>query len=161
METANRHLMSGQGWKWYDGLNVASRMGNALAGVTPRNPHRKQPTAKNRRPLAATAERTPEAHESSSAAKGGAWIMKNPSDEADWSCLRRRLTRRRFTGLVAGGGLGPALSRYVSSAVRLFDRRQPNLIFMIVDDLGYADLRCYGQQRIQTPNLDRMAAEGW
>ncbi|MCG6190612.1 sulfatase-like hydrolase/transferase, partial [Maribellus maritimus] len=37
---------------------------------------------------------------------------------------------------------------------------QPNIVYILADDLGYGDLGCYGQSRFQTPNLDKMASEG-
>jgi uncharacterized sulfatase len=36
----------------------------------------------------------------------------------------------------------------------------PNIILIMADDLGYGDIGCYGQQRIRTPNIDRLASEG-
>ncbi len=38
--------------------------------------------------------------------------------------------------------------------------KKPNVIWAMADDLGYGDLGCYGQKKIKTPNIDRMAAEG-
>ncbi len=35
-----------------------------------------------------------------------------------------------------------------------------NIIFIMADDLGYAELGCYGQQKIRTPNIDKLADEG-
>jgi membrane-anchored protein YejM (alkaline phosphatase superfamily) len=37
---------------------------------------------------------------------------------------------------------------------------QPNVIYILADDLGLGDLGCYGQQKLKTPNIDRLAAEG-
>lgn len=37
---------------------------------------------------------------------------------------------------------------------------QPNIIFILADDLGYGDLSCYGQTKFQTPHIDRLAQDG-
>ncbi|HTM47770.1 MAG TPA: arylsulfatase [Bryobacteraceae bacterium] len=59
------------------------------------------------------------------------------------------MRRREFLA-----GLGCAISSAQTPAAR------PNIIFILADDLGYGDLGCYGQKVIQTPNIDRLAAEG-
>jgi arylsulfatase A len=61
--------------------------------------------------------------------------------------------------LVAGALLLPGLPS-VSPAAEPAPRTRPNIVFLLADDLGYGDLSCYGQQKFQTPNLDRLAAEG-
>ncbi len=38
--------------------------------------------------------------------------------------------------------------------------RQPNIIFILADDLGWGDLSVYGHERLKTPHLDKLAAQG-
>lgn len=38
--------------------------------------------------------------------------------------------------------------------------KRPNVVFILADDLGYGDLSCYGQERFETPNIDRLAQNG-
>lgn len=40
------------------------------------------------------------------------------------------------------------------------DRRPPNILFILADDMGYGDLGCYGAQAIKTPNLDSLRHQG-
>jgi len=37
---------------------------------------------------------------------------------------------------------------------------KPNIVLIYADDVGYGDLSCYGAKRVETPNLDRLAADG-
>src|SRR5215204_2393031 len=39
-------------------------------------------------------------------------------------------------------------------------KNQPNIIYIMTDDMGYADLSCYGRKDYSTPNLDKLASQG-
>ena len=39
-------------------------------------------------------------------------------------------------------------------------QQPPNVVLIFADDLGYGDLGCYGATKVQTPNIDRLAAQG-
>ena len=41
-----------------------------------------------------------------------------------------------------------------------FRKNIPNIVFILVDDMGYGDLGCMGCKDIATPNIDRLANEG-
>ena len=60
------------------------------------------------------------------------------------------MRRREFLGGLASAAL----------AAQDTGGSRPNIVFILADDLGYGDLGCFGQQRIQTPNIDRLATEG-
>lgn len=45
-------------------------------------------------------------------------------------------------------------------ATALSQPARPNIIFILADDLGWGELGCYGSDKIKTPNIDRLAAEG-
>ena len=71
--------------------------------------------------------------------------------------INTRPTRRRVVeGLGAGALAGGAALETAGAQAR----RRPNILFVMADDLGYADLSCYGRRDYQTPVLDRLARQG-
>ena len=66
----------------------------------------------------------------------------------------RNVLRQGLFALVAG------LVALAAAGAAAQPAPRPNIIFILADDLGYGDLGAYGQRIIQTPNIDRIAAEG-
>jgi arylsulfatase A-like enzyme len=67
------------------------------------------------------------------------------------------MIRRAFT-VAAGLFLLCALPQSASAAEP--SPRRPNIVFILADDLGWADLGCYGADLHETPNIDRLAGQG-
>src|SRR6476469_4595565 len=66
---------------------------------------------------------------------------------------RRRFVQTTAASSLALGGMGLVHPGWAQST-------KPNIVFIMADDLGYADVSCYGQRDYTTPNIDRMAIEG-
>ena len=71
--------------------------------------------------------------------------------------LNRREFMRVFAAGAAGLGLGGCHGGITKGTVE--QQNQPNIVFIIADDLGWRDIGYHGSE-IQTPNLDRLAKEG-
>src|SRR5712675_2232298 len=65
-----------------------------------------------------------------------------------------RVSRRDLLAGAAGTLAFATSGRAVAQAVR------PNIGFILADDMGYADLSCYGRPDLSTPNIDRIAQRG-
>jgi len=79
------------------------------------------------------------------------------------------MNRRNFlkkvvfsTGAAVAAGVVPGAAVSLSSKTlnMRMGRKRPNVVYILADDLGYKELGCYGQEKIRTPNLDKLAAEG-
>src|SRR5919199_2555511 len=63
--------------------------------------------------------------------------------------------------LIRGAGTGmAALALGLKSNGAPPAGRPPNIVFILADDLGFADVACYGRPDLRTPNIDHLAAHG-
>ena len=70
-----------------------------------------------------------------------------------------KFSRRDFLKTASIGMVSLAASSCSVSKMSQTEKR-PNVILIMADDLGWKELGCYGQQKIKTPNIDSLAAEG-
>ena len=68
------------------------------------------------------------------------------------------VSRRRFVQATAASSL--AVAGISLGGNSFAQAANPNIVFILADDLGYADVSCYGQRDYTTPNVDRLAIEG-
>ena len=68
------------------------------------------------------------------------------------------LNRRDFIKMAGFGAATLAMPGSLFAAKS--SERQPNFVFFLIDDLGHSDLSCYSSSFYETPNIDRLAAEG-
>ncbi|MBD2361099.1 sulfatase [Anabaena minutissima FACHB-250] len=69
------------------------------------------------------------------------------------------VNRRKFLGMTAAGTLMATTGANLLSKATAQSNR-PNVVFILVDDMGWGDLSIYGRPDFETPNLDRLARQG-
>ena len=68
--------------------------------------------------------------------------------------------RRRFLEMLASGALAAALPAATTARADHPPAARPNVVFFLIDDLGFGDLDCYGNTFAETPHIDRLRREG-
>ncbi len=73
--------------------------------------------------------------------------------------MNRSISRRKFFGILGWAAASGTLLHGKHASAAKPTGTKPNIIFIMADDLGYADLGCYGQEIIKTPYIDSFATE--
>ena len=72
-------------------------------------------------------------------------------------------TRRDFLKLAGLGATGaalfPRLGKSAAADFQALEKSKPNFVFILIDDLGWADVGCFGSKFYETPNIDRFASQ--
>jgi arylsulfatase A len=75
----------------------------------------------------------------------------------------KNLNLIKTAGIVTFGmlsGTGQLLAKNNATASGNAPEKKPNIIFILADDLGFAEIGCYGSDRYKTPNIDKLASQG-
>ena len=72
--------------------------------------------------------------------------------------MRRRKLLHKLGQVAVGTAVAPLVGALGVGAEE--EKRRPNIVFILADDLGYGDLSCYGSEIVDTPNIDRLASQG-
>lgn len=68
--------------------------------------------------------------------------------------------KKNTIGLYLGVGLTSLVHLAIAGSHTGSEEKKPNVVFFLVDDLGWTDVGCYGSKFYETPNIDRLAKEG-
>lgn len=76
--------------------------------------------------------------------------------------MKRAFRRRDFLKTLGWGAAALPLASFNQSCKKetIVEERLPNIVLIFIDDMGYADVGCYGAKGYETPNIDRMAKQG-
>lgn len=70
------------------------------------------------------------------------------------------MKRRDFLRTIGVGAAALALSKQLDARQSRAEHNKPNIVYIMLDELGYFELSCMGNKYLKSPNIDRMAAEG-
>jgi arylsulfatase len=76
--------------------------------------------------------------------------------------MKKSLRRRDFLKTLGWGTATLPLATLIQTCKKetVVEKRLPNIVLIFIDDMGYADVGCYGAEGYETPNIDRMAEQG-